>query len=185
MADDDARETGPPVSDGPLDLPRLVAEHSERLYRYAFRLTGSAADAEDLTQQTFLIAHRKLDQLRDPRGAWSWLLTVMRHCYGRTERKSRPERTRTVPMEIDQIPAEVAEQLEFDDEELQAAINGLPDEYKLVVLGFYFEGRSYRELAEQLELPLGTVMSRLSRAKAHLRGRLMESQLQIGLRRET
>ena len=49
----------------PPDMSRLVAEHADALFRYAFRLTGAAADAEDLTQQTFLIAHRKIDQLRD------------------------------------------------------------------------------------------------------------------------
>jgi RNA polymerase sigma-70 factor (ECF subfamily) len=58
---------------------------------------------------------------------------------------------------------------------LQAAINELADEFKLVVMMFYFEGLSYRQIADQLHLPLGTVMSRLSRAKGHLRARLFET----------
>ena len=58
-------------------------------------------------------------------------------------------------------------------EQLQAAIDELPDEFRIPVLMFYFEDSSYREIAEQLDLPPGTVMSRLSRAKSHLRRRLL------------
>jgi RNA polymerase sigma-70 factor (ECF subfamily) len=63
--------------------------------------------------------------------------------------------------------------LEIDEEKLQQALIELPDEYRIVLVMFYFEGCSYREIAEQLELPPGTVMSRLARAKAHLRKRLL------------
>src|SRR6516225_4025132 len=69
-----------------LDLPRLVADHAEVLYRYAFRLTGSVADAEDLTQQTFLIAHQKLSQVREPAGARGWLFAVLRRVYLKSQR---------------------------------------------------------------------------------------------------
>jgi RNA polymerase sigma-70 factor (ECF subfamily) len=62
-----------------------------------------------------------------------------------------------------------------DKEALQAAINGLPDEFKLVVVMFYFEQRSYKEIAEQLRIPIGTVMSRLTRAKSRLRACLLET----------
>jgi len=188
MAEHDANEVGPlpdfeRVDTARLvvprsDVPRLVAEHGEALYRFAYRLTGSPADAEDLTQQTFLIVHRKLDQIRDPARPLGWLMTVMRNCYVRMERKNRPHRTRAVSLEIDSLPAEVVERLEIDQEDLQGAIDQLPDDYKLVLLGFYFEGRSYREMAEELDVPLGTVMSRLARAKSHLRSRLFEAELQ-------
>jgi RNA polymerase sigma-70 factor (ECF subfamily) len=69
------------------------------------------------------------------------------------------------------VPAEP-----IDTEELQQAINTLGDEFKVVVLMFYFEHRSYREIAELLDIPPGTVMSRLARAKAHLRRRLSEDE---------
>ena len=82
MAEHDANEVGPlpdfsglalPTWDlSRSDIPQLVAEHGEALYRFAYRLTGSPADAEDLTQQTFFIVHRKLDQIRDPaRAPWA------------------------------------------------------------------------------------------------------------------
>jgi RNA polymerase sigma-70 factor, ECF subfamily len=161
------------------DLPHLVAEHADALYRYAFRLTGAAADADDLTQQTFLIAHRKIDQLRDERSARVWLMTVMRRTYCRSQIKNRTEREKTVPLDVDSLPAsEVSDRWEIDRELLQAAIDELPEEFKLVLLSFYFEDRSYREIAEQFELPMGTVMSRLARAKSHLRARLFDVELE-------
>jgi len=185
LADDDGASPGfpgnpEPSVKSPTDLPRLVAEHADALYRYAFRLTGAVADAEDLTQQTFLIAQRKIDQLRDDRSGRVWLMTVMRRTYFRSHVKTRSEREKTVPLDVDSLPAdEVSDQWEIDRELLQAAIDELPDEFKLVLLSFYFENRSYREIAEEFALPIGTVMSRLSRAKSHLRSRLFEAELML------
>ena len=71
------------------------------------------------------------------------------------------------------MPGEVCQQ-PIDTEVLQRAINSLSDEFKVVVLMFYFEHRSYREIAELLDVPAGTVMSRLARSKAHLRRWLSE-----------
>jgi RNA polymerase sigma-70 factor (ECF subfamily) len=161
-----------------MDVAHLVAEHADALYRYAFRLTGAVADAEDLTQQTFLIAHRKIDQLRDAASARVWLMTVMRRTYCRAQLRTRSEREKTVPLDADCLPADdVSRHWQIDRQALQAAIDELPDEFKLVLLSFYFEGFSYREIAEQFELPIGTVMSRLARAKSHLRSRLFETEL--------
>ena len=64
----------------------------------------------------------------------------------------------------------------FDPERLQNALDQLPSRFKVVVLMFYFEECSYREIAEQLELPIGTVMSRLSRAKGHLRDAVLAAE---------
>ena len=153
---------------------QLVAEYHARLYRYAYRLCGSAADAEDLVQQAFLIAHQKLDQLRDASCASGWLHTVLRNCYLKGCRKSLG--LPVSELDVSTLPAESpAEPL--DGEALQAALSTLDPDFKVVVLMFYFEEKSYREIAEELEIPLGTVMSRLSRAKAHLRERLVADEV--------
>ena len=157
-----------------LDLPRLVADHAGVLYRYAYRLTGSVADAEDLTQQTFLIAHQKLSQLREPAGARGWLFAVLRRAYLKSQRTTRRLPLSGSAFEIESVPDEIVDELIVDRELLQAAIDELPDPYKLVLMSFYFEDLSYREIAAQFDLPVGTVMSRLSRAKSHLRCRLLE-----------
>jgi RNA polymerase sigma-70 factor (ECF subfamily) len=164
------------AEDMPLvDLTQLVADHHAALYRYAFRLTGSAADAEDLTQQTFLIAHRRLEQLRSADSARSWLFTVLRNAFLKSCQKNAPLPAAEIDLSLESIPDETSDAPLVDSDELQAAIDALPAEFKIVVLMFYFEHRSYREIAEQLALPPGTVMSRLSRAKSHLRQRLVST----------
>lgn len=161
-----------PIAGGPaVALVQLVADYHEALYRYAYRLSGSAPDAEDLTQQVFLIAQQKLDQVRDAECVRGWLFTVLRNCYLKGRRKGLG--LPVSELDVNTIPQAPPADL-IDSEELQAAINTLGDEFKLVVLMFYFEHRSYREIADCLEIPLGTVMSRLARAKAHLRNHLAD-----------
>src|SRR5260370_17890812 len=117
-----------------LDLPRLVADHASVLYRYAYRLTGSAADAEDLTQQTFLIAHQKLLQLRAAAGARGWLFTVLRNAYLKNQKNGRRLPLAPGAFDIENVPDEIVDTLFVDRELLQSALDDLPDGYKLVVL---------------------------------------------------
>lgn len=160
-----------PERTAPLAVAQLVADYHAALYRYAYRLSGSAADAEDLTQQVFLIAQQKLDQVREAGCVRGWLFTVLRNCYLKSRRK-----TIGLPLaelDVSALPAEPPAEA-IDSEALQNALASLSDEFRMVVLMFYFEYRSYREIAEQLEIPVGTVMSRLARAKQYLRERLTD-----------
>ena len=153
-------------------IERLARRHHAEVYAYAFRLCGRTAEAEDLTQQTFLSAVRHASQLREPAAARAWLFAILRRAYQNSLRDRRRE---LVIDDFDWGSLEDhsdTDHADFDWELLQNAIDELPIEYKLVVLMFYFEERSYREIATEMGLPLGTVMSRLSRAKAHLRRRL-------------
>ncbi|HTU25107.1 MAG TPA: RNA polymerase sigma factor, partial [Pirellulales bacterium] len=156
----------------PLDITQLVLDHHEILYRYAYRLTGSAADAEDLTQQTFLVAHQKLDQVRSAACVRGWLFTVLRNGYFKSRRRTLPLAAASLGFDLDTIAAAAVKERPIDSVELGRALAELTDEFKLVLLLFYFEQRSYREIADILDLPIGTVMSRLSRAKGHLRAKL-------------
>ncbi len=151
----------------------LILRHYQAIYRYAYRLTGQVADAEDLTQQTFLLAHKHVDQLRDPSKSQNWLYSILRTCYLKSLRKPPPIPAVRLQLDVDQIPADSPLLDEVDGERLQLAINQLPDALKLVLLMFYFENCSYKEIAEELQIPIGTVMSRLSRAKGHLRAMLL------------
>jgi RNA polymerase sigma-70 factor (ECF subfamily) len=163
------RATSPPQP--ATDLAELVRAHHAAVYRYAYRLCGNATEAEDLTQQTFLIAIRKVHQVREADKACSWLLAVVRSCFLKSIRKLRPVAVgglEETPEGQDLTP----ELDEVDRERLTAAVADLPDEFRVVVLMFYFEELSYKEIASELEIPIGTVMSRLSRAKGHLRRKL-------------
>lgn len=157
---------------GPADLTALVVAHHAPLYRYAYRLCGCAAEAEDLTQQAFLIAQRKLHQLREPERAGAWLYAVLRSCFLKSLRRQRPATAGALNIAVEEFAGPTPESDEVDRERLAQALAELPEDFRVVLLMFYFEELSYQEIAAQLEIPLGTVMSRLSRAKGHLRRRL-------------
>jgi len=150
------------------NIRQLVEEHYQMLFRFAWRLSGSPEDAEDLTQQTFLIAQRKLHQLQDPTAVRSWLCTILRHHFLRTV--DRPIASLEAVPEPDD-PGSTPD--EFDSEALQTALNELPEEFRTVLVLFYFGDFSYKEIAEQLEVPLGTVMSRLARGREQLKQKLI------------
>jgi RNA polymerase sigma-70 factor, ECF subfamily len=153
-------------------LQRIVTDHYQAAYRYAYRLTGSVSDAEDVTQQTFLVAQSKLYQLRDPDKVDRWLFAVLRSCYLKSRRKPRPIPAAALELNVDELPEEAVRQLEhsdFDQERFQQALNQLSDEHKVVLLMFYLDELSYKEISAQLNVKIGTVMSRLSRAKGWLR----------------
>jgi RNA polymerase sigma-70 factor (ECF subfamily) len=163
-------------------ISQLVDEHYQAVYRYAYRLTGNLADAEDLTQKVFLAAHRNLSQLRKIDKVQSWLFTILRNLFLRENRRRRPRLATDLALNLSQLPLAIPAIEEVDSSGLQEVLNQLPEIARLVLVMFYFEECSYREIAEKLELPLGTVMSRLARAKAVLRSKLLDG---IPQRRET
>jgi RNA polymerase sigma-70 factor (ECF subfamily) len=154
----------------PSKLTELIDRHYALLYRYACRLTGSEADAEDLTQQTFLTAQARWSQLRDEQKAKSWLFTIARNAYLKELRAPA-----CLPSDaLDELPGPGLEAADsdFDEEQLQNVLNDLPEEFRSPVVFFYFEEFSYREIAELMDVPVGTIMSRLARAKSLMRQRL-------------
>ncbi len=154
-------------------VERLVDEQYAALYRYAYRLTGSVGDAEDLTQEAFCKAQLKQDQLRDVARAKAWLFAILRNAF---LQRARSERQRCwVSLEtVGDVAEPLPEPLPpVEPALLQQALNELSEVYRTPLIFFYLNEFSYREIAEQLELPIGTVMSRLARAKAFLRSRLL------------
>lgn len=149
----------------------LIRQHYALVYRYALRLSGQEADAEDVVQQTFLTAQARFDQLRDPARAKAWLCTIARNIY--LKRFRREYAVSVLSLESVAEPEQIgAVEPDIDPEYLQIVLNDLPEEFRTPVVLFYFKEFSYREIAEHVDVPLGTVMSRLARAKACLRRRL-------------
>ena len=152
----------------------LVEAHYQPLYRYAYRLSGSAADAEDLTQEAFGKAVERLGQLRDPAKARHWLFRIVRNAYLHAVRDAK--RARAVPLDsVGDVAAAVGEEsplADVDPDRLQAALNDLDESFRTPLILFYFDDFSYKDIADQMDLPIGTVMSRLARGKAHLRAKL-------------
>ena len=161
-------------------VQELVDAHYRALYRYAYRLSGSAAEAEDLTQDAFCKAQMQLHQLRDPDRVKPWLFTILRNAYLHRIRNEHSHRNVSLNAVGDLSEPTAVSPPEIDAEELQRALNELPEAFRTAVILFYFEEFSYRDIADQLNVPMGTVMSRLARAKAHLRARLAPAMLSSG-----
>src|SRR5947199_8530998 len=154
-------------------VQQLVDAHYEPLFRYAFRLSGSAADAEDLTQEAFCKAQLQFHQLRDPARAKPWLFSILRNAYLHRVRAERAQPC--VPLDgVGDVAEPPPDPLpDVDPEQLQQALNDMPESFRTPIILFYFEDFTYRDIAEQMDLPIGTVMSRLARARGWLRVKLI------------
>ena len=159
----------------------IVDRYAERLYRIAFRLTGRADVAEDLVQESFLDAFRGLSQLRSADSAFAWLVSILRR---RRVKWLKGMLREPVSMPSIDVSAPIPDvQLEIDEESLASALERLPDDFREPLVLFYFEDMKYREIADALETPIGTVMSRLARGKAALRA-MLENPSSVAVGRE-
>jgi RNA polymerase sigma-70 factor (ECF subfamily) len=153
-----------------LDFEKLVEDYHMPLYRFALSLSRKESDAADLTQQTFYLWASKGHQLRDASKVKTWLFTSLyREFLGRQRHKARftDAENSAELISAQSVPASVVNQL--DGKIVHQALLGLDDIYRAPMALFYLDQLSYREIAEVLEIPIGTVMSRISRGKAELR----------------
>ena len=157
--------------------------HLDALYRVALRLAGNAADADDLVQETMLKAYRSWDQYQPGTNAKGWLLTILRNSFiNEYRRRTRHPETVDVdtiePFAVFQdIQEEDPQGAFFDkivDDEVLRAIDGLPEAFRETVVLSDVEGMSYQEIGKILGIPVGTVKSRLFRARQMLQGKLYE-----------
>jgi RNA polymerase sigma factor (sigma-70 family) len=151
------------------DFEQLVSECYEALYRFAFSLARTEADACDLTQQTFYIWATKGHQLRDRSKAKSWLFTILHRQFLSLCNKAvrfphfeLSEANEELPV----VPPEMINTL--DGAQALECLGQLPEPYQSAVSLFYLENYSYKEIADILEVPIGTVRSRISRGIAQL-----------------
>jgi RNA polymerase sigma-70 factor (ECF subfamily) len=161
---------------------RVMRPHLERLHRLAWRLTGSKAEAEDLFQELLIKAYDKIDQLLRIEEPGSWLSRVMYNLFIDNHRRFKRQRMRMV--DEGQLPGGIAElpgteNPEKDQQRLQqmqsldVALSQLSEEHRLVVLLHDTEGYKLTEIQALTGLPVGTVKSRLHRARARLKDLLI------------
>lgn len=147
----------------------LVDSYYEALYRFAYSLARNSEDAADLTQQTFAVWGEKGHQIRDPKKVKSWLFTTLYREFLSTRRHSQ----RMVYDEFlpERLPNEPDESFvgRLDSEALMAKLAELDEIHRTPLSLYYLEDYSYKEISDILEVPIGTVMSRLNRAKSQLR----------------
>ncbi len=153
-----------------LDFETLVANHYQGLYKFAWTLTKSEEEAADLTQQTFLIWAEKGHTLRDPEKAKSWLFTTLYREFLRLNRRAQTVTAIDDELLQAQPDAGLVDRVRhMEGKEALAALEELDPVYREPLVLFYLEDLAYREIAEVLDIPIGTVMSRLARGKSQLK----------------
>src|SRR5579875_711237 len=168
----------------------LAMQHMPALYTAALRMTRNPADAEDLVQETFLKAYRSFDSFTEGTNLRAWLYRILTNTYINTYRaaKRRPEMADVEDVEDLYLYRRIspgdggdsgrsAEDIAlegFTDDEVKAAIEALPEAFRIAVLLADVEGFSYKEIAEITEVPIGTVMSRIHRGRRALQKTLAE-----------
>ena len=165
---------------------QLTRPWRDRLYGVALRQTRNKATAEDWTQETLLRAWHDFDQLTEKVTFYAWLLKILDHVIADDIRRNSRRNKLAPVVTTDDVffqkqpstslgPFEKTLQQQTD-EQLTAAINSLPDEFSRTILLRDIEGLSYQEVAEILDIPQGTVMSRLSRGRRLLATAIIKNQ---------
>lgn len=180
----------PPNSDSRRqEFEREALPHLDTVYRVALRLSGDSSQAEDLVQDTMLKAFRAWHQFRKGSNARAWLLTILRHTFINEYRRSKKRGTTVDIGEVeaftifkdhhDEDPeAEFFNQIV--DDEILKAIDSLQEEFRETLILSDLEGLSYAEIGEITEVPIGTVKSRLFRARQALQRVLRDYALEMG-----
>lgn len=169
---------------------RDVLPHLDVMYRVALRLTGEPASAEDLVQDTVLKAFRAWDTFRQGTNARGWLLTILRNTFINDYRRRRRAPV-TVDIDVAERHALIHQQAgqdpegeffhELVDDRILAAVDALPEEFREVVVLSDVEGLGYAQIAETVGVPVGTVKSRLFRARKQLQQTLLEYAIEAGI----
>ncbi len=149
----------------------LAREYATDLYRFGLWLCGNDALAKDLVQETFLRAWKAIGSLKDDGAAKSWLITILRREYARTFERKVPRFT-----DIDEVMVEDSDELSPDERmertQLRAGILSLAPRYREPLLLQVVMGYSCREIAQELELKEGAVLTQLFRAREQLKNKL-------------
>jgi RNA polymerase sigma-70 factor (ECF subfamily) len=153
-----------------LDLEGIVGRFYAPLYRFALSLTKSETEAADLTQQTFLILAQRSHQIRDVAKVKCWLFTTLRREFLRIVRAHINHPNLEFQPDIHDSPSLSEDTLRvLDAKTVVEALAAVEPTYRTAVELFYLSELSYKEIAEALDVPIGTVMSRLSRGKEQLK----------------
>lgn len=163
--------------------------HLDALYRVGLRLTGNPADAEDLVQEAMLKAYRGWDSFTSGTNAKAWLLTILRNAFI-NEYRRRTRRPETVDLDTAEAAAALPEESVGDpqaqffdqivDEEVLRAVDALPEVFREAVVLSDIEGLDYQEIARVLDIPVGTVKSRLFRGRRMLKAKLYRYAVDMG-----
>ena len=159
---------------------KYLLPHASVIFRSAFRLCGNRQGAEDLVQETYFQALKNFAQLKDRERCKYWLFAIMRNLFLKDVEKSKNR----IEIEFDAVCDTLHSKVNTPEKDflgdevrhaLLSAMNKLDERLSQPIQSFYFEGLSYQEIATRLDIPIGTVMSRIARAKVYLKRDLIRS----------
>lgn len=171
--------------------------HMKILFNYALRMTGDQLEADDLVQDTYMRAFRFFHKFEKGTNCKAWLFRIMKNCYINKYRKNKKEPSKVDYEDVqnfyDSIRDELVDPNDLEhkvfsnllDDDVMNALNSLQDDYKTVVILCDLEGLSYEEIAEFLDVPIGTVRSRLHRGRKILQRKLYDYAKSKGFAVET
>ena len=163
---------------GDLEFEKLVKLYYRDLYRFGLSLTGSEADAADLTQETFYIWANKGHQLKNPGTVKGWLFTTLHREFLKTCRHRKRLADEPIEEGATNLPDAASDCVNrIDSQTLLRFLREIEEDFRAPLVLYYMEDLSYKEIADVLALPLGTVQSRIARAKIQLLRRLSETNL--------
>lgn len=165
------------------EFKRLTYPHMKLLYNVALKYCGNVFDAEDIVQETYLMAFNKFYQLREKSKCKPWLLRILRNNFLKNYQKKKNQKKLSETDYIDFLKVsqstDTAEHMLVKVSErqtVQKAIDQLPDKYKEALVLYYVDEMLYKDIASTLNIPIGTVMSRLTRAREGLKILLLKQQ---------
>jgi RNA polymerase sigma factor (sigma-70 family) len=156
-----------------LDYEQIVAAYHEEIYRFAYSLVGNRDDASELTQETYVRLLTKGRQVRDRNKVKAWLFTTLYRIFlswKRRESRFPHLEIYSVQHELPPLTPDLAN--EADGQTVVESALSIENHYRAPLVLYYLRGLCYREIAEVLDVPIGTVMSRLSRGKELIRQQL-------------
>ena len=157
-----------------------LSPHVPMLYKSAIRMCGNSNDAQDLVQETLYIALKSFHQLIDPAKSKSWMFSILRNLFLKDIQKTK----KRAEIEFDSVCDKLSDRQHPEGDflraefrsNIQVVLDTLDERLRVVLVKFYFDGLSYKEISELLNIPIGTVMSRIARAKVYLKREILRSE---------
>ncbi len=186
MIHDDDNITKPPIENIDEEFRKEALPHMDALYNYALQLTQDSDDAADLLQETYVKAYRFWDKFEKGTNCKAWLFRIMKNSFINFYRKNIKSPEKLDYDEIEEIYETIKSNEEnphnldreiYDnvlDDDVMSALKSLPEEFRTVLIMCDIEGMTYEEIADFLDIPIGTVRSRIHRARKVLATKLYD-----------